>query len=160
MLRPFPLHLIALFALVSALLASPAEATPDTPAPKARSASSERLARMKDMVHVGGSLLLGTLGEAYASSDADWNKHSIAAGVAIAMVPGVLKEVVDSAQGYKAQASIHDLKLDLAGAVVGAGLSYLAREHLGFGLSLSSGWALNLIRRDKTPELQVLISLP
>ncbi len=159
MLRAFPLHIIALFALASALLASPAEATPDTPIPKARSASLERLARMKDLVHVGGSMILGTLGESYASGDADWSKHSVAAGVALAMVPGVLKEVVDSAQGYKSQASLHDLKLDFAGAVFGAGLSYLAREHLGFGLSVSSGWSLNLIRRDKTPELQVLIPL-
>lgn len=59
---------------------------------------------------------------------------SVTAGVALALVPGVLKEIRDHAHGESFSKNLRGLQFDAAGALVGAWVPYYVRQHYGVAL--------------------------
>lgn len=89
------------------------------------------------LLHVGGSAATAFVAETVA---AEWLADTPAfwTGVAVGMVPGVIKEVHDAKRGQGVAARRYDLQVDLVGAVAGAFASQLLREKTGWTLGLSS----------------------
>ena len=90
----------------------------------------------KNILHFGLSAGMAFAGESFIAAKYP-DLSPVVGGVVIALIPGVLKEVVDRNGGASTASSIHDLKLDLAGAVTGALLSNYIRKETGWSLFVS-----------------------
>lgn len=112
-------HSLAAISAVT-LMATPAAATPPSVEP------------VKDLAHGMLSGAMGAVAESYVAA-----RHpglpSIASAVALAMIPGVMKEAVDlHLRPSSSAASRRDLRTDFAGAVAGAALSHYGRTRFGW----------------------------
>lgn len=90
----------------------------------------------KKTLHFGLSAGMAFAGESFIAAKYP-DLSPVVGGVVIALLPGVLKEVVDRHGGESTASNIHDLKLDLAGAVSGALLSNYIRKETGWSLFVS-----------------------
>ena len=90
----------------------------------------------KKTLHFGLSAGVAFAGESFLAANYP-DLSPVMGGVVIALIPGVIKEVVDRRGGESTASNIHDLKLDLAGAVSGALLSNYIRKETGWSLFVS-----------------------
>ena len=90
----------------------------------------------KNTLHFGLSAGMAFAGESFIAAQYP-DLPPVVGGVVIALIPGVLKEVVDRHGGASTASNIHDLKLDLVGAVSGALLSNYIRKETGWSLFVS-----------------------
>lgn len=86
-----------------------------------------------DKLHFGISAAISFSAEAIVDGYFP-ETSSVTAGVVLALVPGVLKEIRDHAHGETYSKNWRGLEFDAAGALVGAWMPYYLRQHYGVTL--------------------------